>query len=75
MSTIPTARYHQDKSQVAVIGGNKEGKMEYMREASPQNKSAKKILSQNFGKLVNNRTHANNATKIKQHSQSPIEVR
>jgi len=69
------ARYHQDKFQVAVIGGEDEGKKEYMRDASLQNKSAKQIVSQNFGKSVNNRTYADNDTKINQYSQSSIQVR
>ncbi|CAF1107785.1 unnamed protein product [Rotaria sordida] len=74
MSTISAARYHQDKSQAVVIG-EEEGKKEYMRDASPQIKSAKQIVSQHFGKPINNRTHANNATKFHQYSKSSIQVR
>jgi hypothetical protein len=82
MSTILAARYHQGKPPAAVMG--MAGKREYMRSDTPSpgdvlatahDKSAKQIVSQSFGKSVNNRTRADNATKINQHSQSSMQVR
>ncbi|CAF5091615.1 unnamed protein product, partial [Rotaria sp. Silwood1] len=79
MSTILAARYHQGKSQAAVMRGGEQE--EYMRGDLPQNvlatardKSAKQIVNQNFGKSVNNQTPADNATKIDQYSQSSIQA-
>ena len=39
-----------------------------------QDKSTKQIVSQNFSKSINNRTHIGNATKINQYSQLSIQV-
>ena len=84
MSTILSARYHQGKPQAAVIGrGKRRGQRKYMRGEPPlsqdvlattQDKSAKQIVSENSDKSVNNRTHADNDTKIDQYSQSSIQV-
>ena len=85
MSTILTARHHQGKPQAAVMEGREGGETrqkEYITSdpsrgvfVTDQDKSSKQIVSQNFGKPLNNRTHTENDTKTNQYSQSSIQVR
>jgi hypothetical protein len=85
MSSILTARYHRDKpGPAATRGGGVEVGMRGEAPLPPQilgafatalDKSAKPIVSQNFGESLNNRTSTVNATKINRHHQSSVQVR
>ena len=86
MSTILAARYHQGKSQATVMERKKKRRKQrkYMSDEltlhqnvleTVQDKSVKQIVSQNFDKSINNRTYADNATKMTPYSELSIQVR
>jgi hypothetical protein len=84
MSSISTARYHQDKSQPAKtretggMGGEKlpHSPLRILGAfATALDKSTKPIVSQSSGESLNNRTRSANATNINRHHQSLAQVR